>query len=116
MNLKRLRSVSIFLIICTLVGATFIQPVNAATLKNVHVWLWGLGVTVIESTAEGDVDGDGKKEVVTGGSWKDGSECHHAQLCVWDAATLAFAGVQDWVWGDETWIESVAVGDVDGDG
>ncbi len=41
---------------------------------------------------------------------------HVAQLCVWDGATLALENVKTWYWTSDTFINSVAVGDVDGDG
>ena len=39
-----------------------------------------------------------------------------AQLCVWNGATLALENVKTWYWTGDTEINSVAVGDVDGDG
>ena len=62
----------------------------------------------------GDVDGDGKTEIVTGGRYYDGTR-NVAQLCVWDGATLALKNVQTWYWTSSTEIRSVAVGNVDGD-
>jgi hypothetical protein len=83
-------------------------------LEDLQCWYWGDG-TVINSVARGDVDGDGEVEVVTGGTFNDGVH-DVAQLVVWDGATLAFEGVQPWLWGTGTVVNSVAVGDVDGDG
>jgi hypothetical protein len=82
-------------------------------LEDLQFWYWG-DDTVINSVARGDVDGDGEVEVVTGGSFNDGVH-DVAQLVVWNGATLAFEGVQPWLWGTRTVINSVAVGDVDGD-
>jgi hypothetical protein len=65
--------------------------------------------------AASDVDGDGQAEIVTGGYFDSGS-VDVAQLCVWDGASLAFENVQTWWWTGNTVIESVGVGDVDGDG
>ena len=49
--------------------------------------------------------------------------CYHndgtrnrAQLCVWDGSTLALEEVTTWYWTGNTYINSVAVADVDGDG
>ena len=42
----------------------------------------GLGNTVINSVAVGNVDGDAQTEIVTGGSFYDGTR-NNAQLCVW---------------------------------
>jgi hypothetical protein len=53
-------------------------------------------------------------EIVTGGDYSDGS-FWAAQLCVWDGATLAVENTKVWYWTSDTAIESVAVGDVDGD-
>jgi hypothetical protein len=89
---------------------------NEATLalEKVQVWQWGSG-TQISSVAVGDVDSDGQMEIVTGGEYMSGGP-RVAQLCVWNGATLALEKVISWYWTGDTWIESVAVGDVDGDG
>jgi hypothetical protein len=65
------------------------------------------------------VDVDGKPEIVTGGDYNYGE--HHtgpsvAQLVAWDGETLALNGVKTWQWTTDTYISSVAVGDVDGYG
>ena len=89
---------------------------NGATgaLKNVRTWYW-VDNTVINSMALGDVDNDGDVEIVTGGSFYDGSR-DNAQLCVWNGATLALENVKTWYWTGDTSINSLALGDVDGDG
>jgi hypothetical protein len=87
---------------------------SSLALENVKTWLW-TSWTFIWSVAVGDVDSDGKIEIVTGGYYKDGSR-YVAQLCVWNGATLALENVRTWYWTDNTGIASVAVGDVDGDG
>ena len=60
------------------------------------------------------MDGDGAKEIVTGGSYFDGTHWI-AQLHVWNGATLAVKNVVTWLWGTDTQISSVAIGNVDGD-
>jgi hypothetical protein len=92
--------------LCVWDGATL-------ALENVQTWYW-TSSTEISSVAVGDVDGDGKTEIVTGGRHFDGTRIR-AQLCVWDGATLALENVQTWYWTGDTYITSVAVGDVDGD-
>jgi hypothetical protein len=84
------------------------------TVENVRTWFW-TSHTCINSVVRGDVDGDGKVEIVTGGYQNDGSN-YNAQLVVWDGATQAVENVGTWHWTADTSINSVAVGDVDGDG
>jgi len=83
-------------------------------IKNVKTWYW-TGNTFIRSVAVGDVDGDGKTEIATGGYYYDGTR-QVAQLCVWDGSTLALKNVKTWYWTSTTYLNSVVVGDVDGDG
>jgi hypothetical protein len=91
-----------------------VQTANAALyLQKGQAWYWQSD-THIYSVAKGDVDGDGKTEIVTGGYYDDGTR-DVAQLCVWNGATLALENVRTWYWTDDTWVMSVAIGDVDGD-
>jgi uncharacterized protein YxjI len=105
--------ISVLLLILVLTVAMETQVVNALYCAKVQTWKWGT-LTSILSVASGDVDGDGKTEIVTGGYF--GGATAMAQLCVWDGATLAFENVRTWQWGSATQISSVAVGDVDSDG
>ena len=83
------------------------------TLENVKTWYW-TGDTSINSVAVKNVDGDSKTEIVTGGTYNDGTRSN-AQLCVWDGATLTLKNVKTWYWTGDTSINSVAADDVDGD-
>jgi hypothetical protein len=105
---------TVLLIILILVLAMVSQTVSALTAKNVKTWCWN-SLTEIYSVARGDVDGDGKTELVTGGWYLD-SGYIVAQLCVLDGATLALENVKTWYWTGSTNIWSVAVGDADSDG
>ena len=60
--------------LCVWDGATL-------ALENIKTWYW-TNDTDIYSVAVGDVDGDGKNEIVTGGYYNDGTR-NIAQLCVW---------------------------------
>ena len=93
--------------LCVWDGATL-------SLENVKTWLT-MGNTHIYSVAAGDVNSDGKIEIVTGGNYFDGSR-YVAQLCIWDGATLGLRNVKEWYWAASTYIYSVALGDVDKDG
>jgi hypothetical protein len=93
--------------LCVWDGATL-------ALENVKTWYW-MDSAEIWSVAVGDVDGDGQQEIVTGGRYHD-SPRDVAQLCVWDGATLALENVKTWYWTGDTYIMSVGIDDVDGDG
>jgi hypothetical protein len=93
--------------LCVCDGATL-------TLKNSKTWYW-TDNTVISSVAVGDVDGDRRIEIVTGGDYSDGSRVV-AQLCVWNGATLTLKNNTTWYTASDTRIESIAIGDVDFDG
>jgi hypothetical protein len=81
---------------------------------NVTAWYWNSNTT-IQSVAKGDVYGDGKAEIITGGYFNDGIR-NVAQLIVWNGATLQVKRLTSWYWTGDTKINSVALGDVDGDG
>jgi hypothetical protein len=112
---RSLVRVGVLLIASVLFLTVVVQEVNAAlALQNVKAWYW-ISYTYISSVAQGDVDGDGAVEIVTGGHYYDGTR-YVAQLCVWNGATLALENVKSWYWTGTTYIWSVAVGDVDADG
>jgi hypothetical protein len=83
------------------------------SFEQVKAWYW-TGNTTINSVAIGDVDNDGKMEIVTGGCYFDGAR-KVAQLLVWNGATLAVEGVKTWFWVGDTAVNSVVLGDVDAD-
>jgi hypothetical protein len=87
---------------------------NAANnaVINLKTWYW-TSDTQISSVAIGDVNGDGQNEIVTGGSYFDGTRWI-AQLVVWNGATLAFQNVKAWYWISDTQISSVAVANITG--
>ena len=81
---------------------------NGATLavENVRTWYWASD-TQIMSVVAGNVDADADVEIVTGGSYFDGTRWV-AQLVVWNGATLAVENVQTWYWTSNTQIASVS--------
>ena len=87
---------------------------NAATLALINVvsWYW-TSETQISSVAIGDVNGDGNKEIVTGGSYFDGT-FFNSQLAVWNGNTLGLINVKTWRWTSDTQISSVAVANITG--
>jgi protein-S-isoprenylcysteine O-methyltransferase Ste14 len=84
------------------------------SLENVGAWYW-TGDTRVDSVAIGDVDADGGTEIVTGGSYYDNIR-DNAQLAVWNGSTFALENVKTWYFTSNTFLKSVAYGDVDGDG
>jgi len=88
---------------------------NGATLalENVKSWYW-TSDTQISSVAIGDVTGDAVVDIVTGGTYNDGTR-DIAQLVVWNGATLALENVKVWYWNSNTYIKSVAIANVDAD-
>jgi hypothetical protein len=60
------------------------------------------------------VDNDGQTEIVTAGQFNDGVR-DVAQLAVWSGSNLAVENVRSWYWTSGTSINSVVVGDVNGD-
>lgn len=115
-NVIKNRKVKLVTAICfvTLLSlAMLAQNSSAIIIQNYSSWF--LQDTVITAVAAGDVDNDGIIDIVTGGYQNDGSRWV-AQLVVWNSLTLAVKRVTGWVWGSDTQVTSVAIGDVDGDG
>jgi len=88
---------------------------NAETLEleNETAWCWTTD-TRVNSVAIGDVDDDGDTEIVTGGDYFDGNRVI-AQVYIWDGGSLKEEKVTNWYWISNTTVNSIAIGDVDGD-
>jgi hypothetical protein len=109
------------------------------TEGQLRIWNWTGGVLNLEKSQEwvnlditqptsisiNDVDGDGKKEIVTSGytagygSWTpDAAGKSRAELKVWcwDGKTMTLKQSEDWVIGDAVSAWNVGTGDVDNDG
>ena len=93
--------------LCTWNGATL-------ALENVKTWYW-IGDTAIASVAAANITGGTALDIVTGGAYNDGTRWI-AQLATWNGATLALENVQAWYWAGNTYINSVATGDITGTG
>jgi hypothetical protein len=99
-------------------GASWVAQLivlNAATLvaqKDVE-WLWGTN-TQVSAVAIGDVNNDGLKEIVTVGEFFNGASWI-GQIIVWNGATLVGLADREWLWGTNTYVSGVAIGDVNND-
>jgi hypothetical protein len=87
---------------------------NDLAVDRLTSWYWTSN-TVINSVAIGDVDNDGQMEIITGGSFFDGSH-NVAQLVVWSGPNLSLDKVTSWYWTGDTVINSVGLGDINADG
>ncbi len=87
---------------------------STLALENVKAWYW-TGDTEIASVALANITGGSSLDIVTGGAYNDGTRWV-AQLCVWNGSTLALENVKPWYWTSDTIINSVATGDVYGNG
>ena len=77
-------------------------------------WFW-TGNTVIDSVAIGDVDNDGQTEITTSGFYNNGTQ-NIAQLIEWKGSNLSVERQTEWNKTDNMVINSVAIGDINGDG
>ena len=111
---QSMKLITIILSVAFLSAAILSTPVSALISQNAASWFW-TSDTNASAIATGDVNGDGKPEIVTVGWFNDGTRAN-AQLAVWNASTLALENVMTWFWGTGTQISSVAIGDVNGDG
>lgn len=75
------------------------------------------GNTMAHALDVGDVDGDGKPEVVTGGFTYDGAYARgQVRVWRWNGSSLTDAGNVDWHTQDINEVTSLSINDVDGDG
>ncbi len=91
-------------------GQVAVWNASNMALENIKAWYW-TNDTQVASVAIGDVDGDGLNEIVTGGSYFDGTRWV-AQLCVWNGSNISLKNVQTWYWTGDTQISSVAVANI----
>ncbi len=96
------------------VSNTAITIIGDVVVNNVKAWYWN-SYTIINSEASGDVNNDGHVEIISAGYYNDGLR-NVAQIVVWNSSNLAVECVKCWYWTGNTTINSVALGDVDGDG
>ena len=88
---------------------------SSLTLEESEEWYTG-SHTRAYSVFVVDVDGDGEKDVVTGGEAFDGTR-YRAQLRVWSqSSSLTLEDSHEWYDTDDTGIADVFVVDLDGDG
>jgi hypothetical protein len=85
---------------------------NATTMTVEASAVWRLGSTTnVAGLAIGDINGDGKTEIATAGSYFDGTNWI-GQLITWNGTTLAPLGLANWRLGVSTTISSVAIANV----
>ena len=75
------------------------------------------GNTVVNNVKTGDVDGDGTREIITGGFTYDGEKVN-GQLRIWNltAQTIALEASYEWTSEYITEVKSITLNDVDKDG
>jgi hypothetical protein len=111
----KLMRLTVLLSIIVLVSTTIaIKPTSALISQNNKSWFWA-NDTNVAAIAAGDINGDNLMEIVTAGWFNDGLRWE-AQLAVWSATNFALLNVTSWYWTSSTQINSVALGDVNGDG
>jgi hypothetical protein len=89
-----------------LTGGTAINPAGGTQ-----------GNTAVNNVKAGDLDGDGKKEIVTAGFAYDGTRIDgQVKVWRWDGSNLIELASQEWTDDYMTEAKSVALNDVNGDG
>jgi hypothetical protein len=75
------------------------------------------GNTAVNNVKAGDLDGDGYKEIVTGGFAYDGEKVNaQVKICRWDGNTLTEKASQEWATDYLTEVKCLSLNDVDDDG
>ena len=90
---------------------------SGSTLAVISEFSWhSLQDTQIASVAIGDLNNDGINEIVTGGSFFDGTRWNsHMVVFNLVSGALTVRGQFAWYWISDTNIASIAIGDVNGD-
>ena len=75
------------------------------------------GNTAVNNVKAGDLDGDGYKEIVTGGFAYDGEKVNaQTKIWRWDGNVLTEKASQEWATDYLTEVKCISLNDVDGDG
>ena len=113
MSKKQFMKLFAILFIAVFASAAILSsPASALISQKVISWFW-TSDTNVAAVATGDVNGDGKTEIVTGGYFNDGNRWV-TQLAVWNSSTLALVNVMTWYWTYSTQISSIAVANITG--
>ncbi len=87
---------------------------TSLALERIMGWYW-TSDTQISSVSLANISKSVGLSIVTGGSYHDGIR-YNAQLCVWSGTSLALERIMGWYWTSDTQINSVATGDLNGNG
>jgi hypothetical protein len=109
---KVFRLTTLFTIFVLLSVGIVAKPASALISQNVTSW-YTTSDTSITGVAMGDVNGDGKTEIVTVGYFNDGVR-FNAQLAVWNASTMTGITAMNWFWTGDTKVTSVALANITG--
>jgi len=82
-------------------------------VEKLTSWFW-TNDTVINSVSCADIDSDAEVEIVTGGYYNDNNR-DIAQLVIWNSKSMSVERLTRWYWTNDTRINSISIGDVDGD-
>ncbi len=104
----------VFLAIAMLLSVALVIKTSSALVSQNSTSWFSTSDTNVAAVAAGDVNGDGQIEIVTAGTYNDGTRWN-AQLIVWNGTNLAVESIFPWFWISNTDIASVAIGDVNND-